>query len=555
MIRFRTYAYPLIALAIWIAGSVQANAQSSAWDLTINGQDQNGNELGVVVGTASGATAGFDSGLDQYAPPPPPNGSFDIRLTDGVEDYFKLYKPLTTNMATWTLSVRPSTDGTPTAQVTLSWDNTGLTSSNDFYLLEYESGSVTEQIDIKEVTQVVLPEGPQDVTIIHVVQDAFSESFTTGWQQVGYPAEGTDVDPFTLFTNGIAGTFFSHNLSYAEETVFTPGVGYWIRLSGAETVSVNPPFLTDIERNLEQGWYLISGPGMPIAFTDISDPSGILVAGSLRGYNNESGYVVADSLKPGRGYWVQSSGTGTITMSSNITSLATKQVAKNIADPEGFVAFRVTTKERKSPKFYLGGPLNDEIGFSPLSFSMPPLPPTGAFDIRFENDSRLVNGNNGTLIVRSPGDSLTFSHASQTNDGIKFAFIREGIDIEEVYDIQPDESVTISAEGVTRISVELGVTSSVDGVTEQPQRVELSQNYPNPFNPSTVISYNLPQAGNVSLEVFDMTGRRIAVLAEEFKAAGSYTHDFNASNLSSGVYMYRLQSAGTVLTRKMTLIK
>lgn len=72
---------------------------------------------------------------------------------------------------------------------------------------------------------------------------------------------------------------------------------------------------------------------------------------------------------------------------------------------------------------------------------------------------------------------------------------------------------------------------------------------------STVISYNLPRAGAVSLQVFDMTGRRIAVLAEEFQSAGAYNYDFDASNLSSGVYMYRLQTSGTVLTRKMTLIK
>jgi len=66
---------------------------------------------------------------------------------------------------------------------------------------------------------------------------------------------------------------------------------------------------------------------------------------------------------------------------------------------------------------------------------------------------------------------------------------------------------------------------------------------------------NLPQAEGISLQVFDMTGRRIAILAEEFQAARSHTYDFDASNLSSGVYMYRLQSAGTVLTRKITPIK
>src|SRR6056297_1580870 len=553
MTRFRTYVYPLIILAFLIAGSVQVNAQSTAWNLTITGTDQNGNQLGVELGTEAGATNGFDAGLDQYAPPAPPNGSFDIRITADGEDYFKFFRPLTTTTASWNLSARPSTGG-GTEQVTLTWDNTGL-GSTDFYLLEYQSGSGTEQIDLTEQAELVLPAGQQNVTVIHVVQEAVTISYTEGWQQVGYPAEGTDISPSTVFTNEIAGTFFSHNLSYTEETVFTPGVGNWIRLSGAETVSIEPPFLTEVTLSLQPGWYLISGPGTSVAFAAIEDPGNILVAASLKGYDNVSGYVDATALEPGRGYWVQADASGTITISSDVTTSATKRVAKQLTDPEGFASFRISTNERETPKFYLGGSLNSESDLNPLSFSMPPLPPTGAFDIRFENDSRLVNGNTGTLLVRSPGDSLALSHANQTNDNLKFSFIRQGTGVEETYDLKPDESVKFSSEGITQINVELGVTSSVDGVTEKPQRVELSQNYPNPFNPSTVISYNLPQAGAVTLEVFDMTGRRIAVLAEEFQSAGSYSYDFDASTLSSGVYMYRLQSAGSVLTRKMTLIK
>jgi len=536
-----------------MAGSVQVNAQSAAWNLTFTGTDQNGNQLSLVVGTDAGATNGFNAGLDQYAPPAPPNGSFDMRITADGEDYFKFFRPLTTTTATWNISARPSTGG-GTEQVTLTWDNTGL-GTTDFYLIEYQSGSGTAQIDLTEQTELVLPVGQQDITVIHVVQEAVTISYTEGWQQVGYPAEGTNVDPSTVFTNEIAGTFFSHNLSYTEETVFTPGVGNWIRLSGAETVSIEPPFLTEVTLSLQPGWYLISGPGTSVAFADINDPGSILVAGSLKAYDNVNGYVDASTLEPGRGYWVQADATGTITISSDVTASATKRVAKQLAEPEGFASFRISTNERDTPKFYLGGSLNEDGDLNPLSFSMPPLPPGDAFDVRFDNDSRLINGNSGTLLVRSPGDSLTISHTNQTNDELEFSFTREGSVEVENYEIIPDQSLTISSEGISEINVQVGMASSVDDNVEKPNRIELSQNFPNPFNPSTVISYTLPEAGSVSLEVFDMTGRRIAVLAQGNQAAGAYTYDFDASSLSSGVYMYRLQSAGTVLTRKMTLIK
>lgn len=92
--------------------------------------------------------------------------------------------------------------------------------------------------------------------------------------------------------------------------------------------------------------------------------------------------------------------------------------------------------------------------------------------------------------------------------------------------------------------------------TELPTRLELSQNYPNPFNPSTTIQFTLPQSSNVSLEVFDMLGRKVATLIDtEQKPAGNYTISFNADHLATGVYMYRLKAGEQIKTQKMTLIK
>jgi hypothetical protein len=90
---------------------------------------------------------------------------------------------------------------------------------------------------------------------------------------------------------------------------------------------------------------------------------------------------------------------------------------------------------------------------------------------------------------------------------------------------------------------------------ELPSTITLDQNYPNPFNPSTVIRYQLPEAAQVSLEVFDMAGRKVADLVNGQVSAGSHTVNFDASQLSSGIYMYRLQTGSTTLTRKLTVVK
>ncbi len=90
---------------------------------------------------------------------------------------------------------------------------------------------------------------------------------------------------------------------------------------------------------------------------------------------------------------------------------------------------------------------------------------------------------------------------------------------------------------------------------ELPETVRLAQNYPNPFNPTTSITYELPSPGPVRLEVFDATGRSVAVLADGVQPAGRHSVRFDASGLPSGLYVYRLQAGGAALTRKMTLIR
>ncbi|MGB7062123.1 MAG: 5'-nucleotidase C-terminal domain-containing protein [Candidatus Zixiibacteriota bacterium] len=93
-----------------------------------------------------------------------------------------------------------------------------------------------------------------------------------------------------------------------------------------------------------------------------------------------------------------------------------------------------------------------------------------------------------------------------------------------------------------------------------PQGFELHQNYPNPFNPETQITYSLPQATDVRVTIYDMLGRRIRVLADEYRSAGANTviwdgRDENGKKVSSGIYFYRLQAGEFVQTKKMSLIK
>ncbi|HEY3250293.1 MAG TPA: T9SS type A sorting domain-containing protein [Ignavibacteria bacterium] len=98
----------------------------------------------------------------------------------------------------------------------------------------------------------------------------------------------------------------------------------------------------------------------------------------------------------------------------------------------------------------------------------------------------------------------------------------------------------------------VGVTTNNN---EIPKQFSLGQNFPNPFNPNTLIDFSIPKAGKVSLEVFDIRGRKVATLIDEEKTAGNYRVDFYASDLSSGVYLYTLKGDGVSLSKKMLLVK
>jgi len=88
----------------------------------------------------------------------------------------------------------------------------------------------------------------------------------------------------------------------------------------------------------------------------------------------------------------------------------------------------------------------------------------------------------------------------------------------------------------------------------------MSQNYPNPFNPKTIINYNIPsgvdhQSSNVKLIIYNALGKELALLVNEDQTAGSYSVEFDGSNLSSGIYFYKLTTESFSEIKKMTLLK
>jgi hypothetical protein len=123
-------------------------------------------------------------------------------------------------------------------------------------------------------------------------------------------------------------------------------------------------------------------------------------------------------------------------------------------------------------------------------------------------------------------------------------------------------TVTITGRGpngtpvhVRTISVNIGFVGLINNNTEVPEKFHLYQNFPNPFNPSTSIKFDLAKTGMVKLTVFDITGKSVQTLVNDQLNAGSYSYDFNASTLASGIYFYKVETPEFTSIKKMILVK
>jgi photosystem II stability/assembly factor-like uncharacterized protein len=163
------------------------------------------------------------------------------------------------------------------------------------------------------------------------------------------------------------------------------------------------------------------------------------------------------------------------------------------------------------------------------------------------------------LAVDSEGDLLASTHAGgvyrSTDDGRTWIADTAGLGGLRVHAFASSGG-SVFATDTVRVYRSTKVSTAVSPQAgEVPRRMKLDQNYPNPFNPSTVVSFQLPVAGDVRLVVYDLLGREVSVLVNERRAAGVHEVKFDGSGLSSGMYFYRLRAGDFVATRKLVLLR
>jgi hypothetical protein len=132
-----------------------------------------------------------------------------------------------------------------------------------------------------------------------------------GWNLVGLPMEVENPYYLTLFPDAIENTLFSFDDAYAPESILIEGEGYWLRFESAGNTTITGNTINELIISLNVGWNLISGISTPIDITEIQDPNGIIIFGTVYGFTS-GGYSNEEILEPGKGYWLRANNSGNI---------------------------------------------------------------------------------------------------------------------------------------------------------------------------------------------------------------------------------------------------
>jgi hypothetical protein len=269
-----------------------------------------------------------------------------------------------------------------------------------------------------------------------------------------------------------------------------------------------------------------------------SSPPGIL-AGNFFEY--AGGYASVSELLPGKGYWVKASQAGTLTM-NGVAGSAAGAADAGVLPPEGSAALTVTDSRGAAQRLYIGLPGTG------MSTELPPPPPEGAFDARFDGNLSACSpgaGEEAALLLRGARYPVTISWTAAA----------EGMVLSVDGEIH-----RLAAPGSAVVAGEPGRIVVRHSTGEAPAAVPgtgwgLAGSYPNPFNPVTRIVFALPDGERARIAVYSALGEEVALLSDGARAAGGNSVDFDASDLPGGVYFCRMSWAGGSSTIKLLLMK
>ena len=358
------------------------------------------------------------------------------------------------------------------------------------------------------------------------------------WNMVGLPLIVEDTNVMSVFPDAVENTMylFGEN-GYEQEQNLELGSGYWVRFDEQGSNTIFGELVYEIDVSLMEHWNMISGGS--VSGGVFIDPSELIVPNTLYSFT-ENGYDNANSIEPGLGYWVRSYGNGLITISSGGGSAKLAGQGHTILKNANTISFNGSS-------LYFGIQIPEK---DILSYSLPPKPPLGSFDVRFSDDTKIMD-EYGMIELMKGSDRLKIAYDIKALPGENYDWILSNILTEEQFTLKEIGTIDLFGNySDFELRKKIGL----------PKAFSLSQNYPNPFNPVTQIYFELPSDEFVSLRIYNLKGEEIKKLVSDIYQVGVHMVEWNGTNhnnqpVSSGVYIYSLESNLFCSAKKMLLMK
>ncbi|KAF0160950.1 MAG: hypothetical protein FD188_1171 [Ignavibacteria bacterium] len=385
---------------------------------------------------------------EETLPPVPPAGVLDARLLlPGGDASLGDFRNSSEEKTTWILSFQPSSTGYP---ITIKW---GLHPAPEgtLYIKDRIDGSI---VNINMKTQDSVRITNQALTSLQIEynkQITVNASLNSGWNMVSVPVIAASLKGTDLFSSANS-QIFGFNGGYTIETNLTLGKGYWVRYAAGKTEAIKGTLSKTNRIALNSGWNMIGVYDKEVQVNQIVSTPANIVNSSYFEFNN--GYVIASSLKPGKGYWARTSQAGELTFPYTV-SKTSAQIA-NVIDKD-WSRIIIQDAGYKTASLYLS---RNSEGSSKLD--LPPAPPAGIFDVRWASE-KLVESSNGI-------NEIVFNYAEYPIT-LKFEncdlWIKDkinGLIINQL--VKKGESLTITNKAIERLEVK---------ATELPTEFELYQ--------------------------------------------------------------------------------
>ncbi|WP_138429977.1 FG-GAP-like repeat-containing protein [Fodinibius saliphilus] len=432
----------------------------------------------------------------------------------------------------------------------------GRSTSNNYLLQSSFEGVHNFGVKARDVNNNI---GAASVPVAGIFSQTQSYNLTEGWNLIGLPVDAAQTDIDSLMSVVSNGAVYEYNGTYQQVESIKAGQGYWMKISAQDLRELTGLPETELTLNLKKGWNLVSGVGGALDVTDIKDQNNVIVPGTI--YSFDQSYAQTDTIRPGVGYWLRASDAASITLThpelltSSTVAKEKSSFAKTSKEVEDTFDKVIISAGKHQRTLYFGGSLAETA--IRASYLLPPLPPGKVFDARFKNGSTLIEDDRLYIeINKLPGTTVKLETKVESLANYDSFVVKEFGDgqLLKEYTVAANKEVTLAGSETDLVQMAPARGASLSD-SKIPDSFKLEQNYPNPFNPTTQISYSVPQTAEVTLEVFNILGKRVATLIDEQKQPGTYKVTFNGSNLASGLYLYRLKAGSYVATRKLILAK